>query len=176
MNDSPAPESSAVRSATLKTGVARVTIHGVPHEAGVAARIFSEISRQKINIDDIIENASNGGRNVIVAFILDAKQLDAAKAVAESIAADYTGAKVEVTRNLARLRVVGMGMRSHSGVAAKLFEAIATEGINIENISTSEIVISLLVAEKDGKPAQQAVQKAFDLEPPAPASDEATPA
>ena len=142
MNDPPEEESAAVRSATLKSGVSRVTIRGVPHQAGIAAEIFREISQQKINVDDIIESASNSGRNVIVSFTVEGKQADAAQAVAETIAERFSDSKVEITRDLARLRVVGLGMRSQSGVAAKLFTAIADKGVNIENISTSEIVIS----------------------------------
>lgn len=168
MSDPPEMENVAVHSATLKTDVARVTIHGVPHAPGVAAKIFSEIGSRKINVDDIIQSVSDRGRNVTVSFTVDELQLDMAQAVAELIAQRFGDAAVEVTEKLARLRIVGMGMRSHSGVAAKLFEAIAAEGINIENISTSEIVVSLLVAEKDGEPALQAVRKTFGLqqEPP----------
>lgn len=164
MSDPPEMENPAVRTATLKTGVSRVTIYEIPNQVGVAATIFSEIGSRSINIDDIIETTSDAGRNVIVSFTVDALQADMARTVAESIARRFGGAKVEVTDNIARLRIVGMGMRAHSGVAAKLFKAIATEGINIENISTSEIAISILVPEKDGERALRAVHKAFGLE------------
>ena len=163
MSDPPEQENVAVRSATLKTGVSRVTMYGVPHAPGVAAKIFTEIGSRNINVDDIIETTSDGGRNVIVSFTVDALQADMARTVAEVIAQRYGEATVEITEKIARLRIVGMGMRAHSGVAARLFEAIAAEGINIENISTSEIAISVLVPEKDGQRALEAVYKAFGL-------------
>ena len=101
---------------------------------------------------------------MIVSFTVDALQADMAQAVAELLAQRSGGAKVEVTHGLARLRVVGMGMRSQSGVAARLFGAIATEGINVESISSSEIALSILVPEKDGERALRAVHKTFGLE------------
>jgi aspartate kinase len=96
--------------------------------------------------------------------MVDTKYVDTARAAAEQIAQRYARARVDVSDELARLRVVGIGMRGHSGVAAKLFEALAAENINIENISTSEIVISTLIPERDGQRALQAVQKAFELD------------
>jgi len=165
MSEPAEPQAPAVRSATLKTGVARITIHGVPNEPGVAARIFGEIGGRQINVDDIIHSTSDSGRNVIVSFTVDGRQADAARAAAEGIATAFGPATtVEMARDLARLRVVGMGMRAQSGVAARIFQALAAEGINIENISTSEIAISLLVALRDGERALQAVQRAFGLE------------
>lgn len=164
MNDSHETGNNAVRTATLKTGVSRITLHGVPHQAGIAAQLFKEIGEQNINVDDIIQNVSNRGQNVTMSFIVAAEQAEKARNVSETIARRVGETEVEVTEKLARLRVVGMGMRSHSGVAARLFETVFAEGINIENISTSEIVINILVAEKDGERALQAVQKAFGLE------------
>ncbi len=163
MSDPP-EENAAVRSATLKRGVRRVTLHGMPHQAGIAAEIFGEIGRRDISVDDIIQGVSESGRAKAVSFMVDAKHLGAAKAAAEQIAQRYSGAQVDVSGELARLRVVGIGMRAHSGVAAKLFEALAAEKINIENISTSEIVISVLVPVGDGERALQAVRKVFELE------------
>jgi len=130
----------------------------------VAAEIFGEIGSRDIVVDDIIAGVSNQGRDVMVVFTVENKNLEPARAVAELIAQRYPGARVEVTEQLARLRVVGIGMRAHSGVAARLFKAIAAENINIENISTSEIVISLLVPETDGDRALQAVHSAFALD------------
>jgi aspartate kinase len=164
MKNSLETRGDAVRTATLKTGVSRLTLHGVPHQAGIAAKLFKEIGNQNINVDDIIQSVSSRGKNVTVSFIVAAEQTDKARAVSQKIGRTLGGAKVEVTRKLARLRVVGMGMRSHSGVAARLFEAIAAEGINIENISTGEIVISVLVPEKHAQRALAAVRSTFGLE------------
>jgi aspartate kinase len=157
-------EDPAVRSATLKTGVSRVTLFGLPHVAGIAAEIFREVGGRSINIDDIISTTAKAGGNVVVSFTVDTLQADMALEVAEAIAERYSQTTVEVTRNLSRLRIVGMGMRSQSGVAARVFGVIAAEGVNVENISTSEIVISILTPEDEGPRALQAVHKAFDLE------------
>ena len=159
------PESKpdAVRTATVKAGLTRITIHGVPHEKGLAARFFQEIARQQINVDDIIQNASDGGKHVMMSFVVSTEQTARACDVANQFANHYDDSHVDVIENLARIRVVGIGMRSHSGVAAKLFTAVADEGINIENISTGEIVISILVPEKDGERALRAVRQAFGL-------------
>jgi aspartate kinase len=164
MSDSSHTGNDAVRTATLKTGVSRITLHGVPHQAGIAAKLFREIGTQKVNVDDIIQSVSSCGSNVTMSFIVAAEQTDRARAVSEEIARNLGGAEVEITENLARLRVVGMGMRSHSGVAGRLFDAIAAEGINIENISTGEVVISVLIPEQDGRRALEVVQDAFGLE------------
>jgi aspartate kinase len=164
MNAPSEPDSNAVRTATLKTGVSRITLHGVPHQAGIAAKLFKEIGNQNVNVGDIIQSVSSRGQNVTMSFIVAAEQTDQARSVSEAIARTLGGAEVEITERLARLRVVGMGMRSHSGVAAKLFEAIAAEGVSIENISTGEVVISVLVPEKDAQRALAAVRSAFGLE------------
>ncbi len=163
MSDHASPEDAAVRNAALKTGVSRITLRGVPHQAGIAARFFREIGNQQINVSDIIQSVSNGGSNVTMSFTVSREQTARARSASEAFVRQYDGARIEVTENLARLRVVGMGMRTHSGVAARLFEAVAAEGINIENISTSEVVISVLVPEQQGTRALQAVRKAFDL-------------
>ncbi len=163
MSDNASPEEVAVRSTALKTGVSRITLRGVPHQAGIAARFFREIGDQQINVSDIIQSVSNGGSNVTMSFTVSSEQTARARAASEDFVRQYEGSRIEVTENLARLRVVGMGMRTHSGVAAKLFEAVAAEGINIENISTSEIVISVLVPAEQGPRALAAVRKAFGL-------------
>jgi aspartate kinase len=164
MSDPPEKESPAVRSATLKKGVARVVIHGLPDAPGIAAKLFGDIGGRNINIEDIIHTASDSGRNVIVSFTVDGRRADEAQKVAEECARQFGAVTVEVARGLARLRVVGMGMRAHSGVAAKLFEAIAHEKVNIESISTSEIVISVLIPEAESERALRAVHDAFELE------------
>lgn len=160
----PQSKPDAVRTATIKRDVTRITILGVPHETGLAANFFQEIARQNINVDDIIQNANNAAKNVMMSFIVSAEQTEKARDVARNFADRYPGTQVDIADKLARIRVVGIGMRSHSGVAAKLFSAVADEGVNIENISTGEIVISILVPETDGEKALQAVRHAFGLE------------
>ncbi len=159
-NGSPAP----VRNASLKSGFARITLRGLPHQAGIAARFFREIGDQQIVVSDIIQSVSNHGSNVTMSFTVSQEQCEATRRASEQFAQRHPGTHVEVTDKLARLRVVGLGMRCHSGVAARLFEAVAAEGINIENISTSEVVISVLVPADQGQQALAAVQRAFGLD------------
>lgn len=157
------PQPDAVRTATIKHGVTRITIYGVPHETGLASRFFQEIARRQINVDDIIQTVNNVGKNVMMSFIVSAEQTTKARDVASEFAGQYPDTQVDVTEKLARLRVVGIGMRTHSGVAARLFTAVADEGINIENISTGEVVISILVPSAEGERALAAVRRAFNL-------------
>jgi len=159
----PDPQANAIRTATLKSGITRITLHGVPHEFGLAAKFFKELGGENINVDDIIQSVSSAGKNVTMSFVVSAEQTEHARTATRAIIEKLGGAEIEITENLARLRVVGMGMRSHSGVAGKLFETVANEGINIENISTGEIVISILIAQADGERALRVVREAFGL-------------
>jgi aspartate kinase len=104
------------------------------------------------------------GGAVSLAFTIHPSDLSAARALAETLAAKYAGSGVQLDDTLARVSVVGVGMRSHSGVAATLFQALARERINIENVTTSEIVISALVPAADAQRALQAVHAAFGLD------------
>lgn len=158
-----ASESVAVRSVTLRSGISRVTLYGIPHHAGIAAQFFKEIGELGINVDDIIQSVNSGGENVTMSFTVAASQTENARVASEKIAAQLDVGKVEITENLSRLRIVGMGMRSHSGVAARLLGAIAAENVNIENISTAEIVISILVPENQGELALKCVRDEFGL-------------
>ncbi|MGD8450312.1 MAG: aspartate kinase [Phycisphaerae bacterium] len=167
MNESPDLEEVVVRGCSLKRDVGRVTIVGLPNRPGIEAAIFEPLARQGINVDDIIQTASAGGTKANIAFTVDAQVIGAAQAAAELIATRHTAAEVAVEPDLARLSVVGLGMRTHTGVAARLFDALAAEEINIENISTSEIVISVLVRTANADRALQAVHQTFHLQQPA---------
>ncbi|MCA9242843.1 MAG: aspartate kinase [Phycisphaerales bacterium] len=163
MSQPPGMEEVVVRGATLKPNVARVTFHGLPNQPGVSADVFSELSARRINIDDIIQNVSTDGRRVTVAFTVSGDERGEAEAVAALIGQRHPGVEVSLSETLSRVSVVGVGMRSHSGVAARLFKALADARINVENISTSEIVISVLTAAADGERAVQAAHAAFGL-------------
>ena len=156
-------EEVVVRAASLKPSIGRVTFVDLPNEPGLAAEIFGKIAGQQIIVDDIIQSIYDGGRKATIAFTADAADLGKAQATAELLVQRYPGARVEVADNLATICVVGIGMRSHSGVAAMMFEALRAEGVNIENISTSEIVVSAVVRRGDAEKALGAVHKAFGL-------------
>jgi aspartate kinase len=167
MNATPGMEDVAVRGAALKREVGRVTFVGLTNQPGLAAALFDEVARRGIVVDDIIQTIVEHGQRVNVAFTVDSKDLGEARAVAEVIAQQFQLSGIEVEEELAKVSIVGVGMRSHYGVAAKMFAALAAEKINIENISTSEIVVSVLVKRTEGERALQAVHKAFELESPA---------
>lgn len=156
-------EDVVVRAASLKPSIGRVTFTELPNVPGLAAEIFGKIAGQQIIVDDIIQSIYDGGRKATIAFTADAADLGKAQATAELLVQRYPGARVEVADNLATICVVGIGMRSHSGVAAMMFEALRAEGVNIENISTSEIVVSAVVKREDAEKALGAVHKVFGL-------------
>ncbi|MCH8806645.1 MAG: aspartate kinase [Planctomycetes bacterium] len=164
MDNPPGMEDVVVRGATLKRDMGRITFVGLPNQPGVAAAIFDEIASREIVVDDIVQTVSEQGRSVNIACSIESRDLNEARAVGELIAQRFDSRAFEVQDDLARLSVVGIGMRSHSGVAAKMFRVLAAEKINIENISTSEIVISALVRQTDAERALQALHKAFELE------------
>lgn len=170
--ESPGMEDVAVRGVTQRADIARISFHGLPNEPTAVAAIFEEVAQRQINVDDIIQNVHEGGARVTLSFTVGGADAGTAQAVAEllaqRVAGTPTGAAapptVDVDEDLARVSLVGVGMRSHPGVAARMFAALAAERIGIMNISTSEIVISVLVRRRDVERAVQAVHQAFGLE------------
>lgn len=156
-------EDVIVRGATLKRNLARVMLIGVPNSPGIAARIFARVARHSIVVDDIIQNIMAGGGKADIGFTVDEDAADEAQAVCEAVAAELGFETVRVDPGVCKVSVIGVGMRSHSGVASRMFEALADGGINIENISTSEIVISCIVSLDDGERALKIVHDAFEL-------------
>jgi len=163
MDATPGMEDLAVRGCTLRRDVSRITLIGLPNEAGMEADIFAQLARRNVSVDDIIQTVSDAGRKTQIAFTVAGEATGEGQAVAELVASRCPGAQVAVDTELARLSLVGLGMRSHSGVAARLFGALAAAGVNVENISTSEIVISVLVRSTMAERALAAVQAAFEL-------------
>jgi len=155
-------EHDEVRGAALEQNEAKVTVRDVPDRPGVAATIFGEIGRRHINVDMIVQNVSAQG-TTDVSFTVLKGELPAARRAAAELAADIGAGAVEVDEEIAKVSLVGVGMKSHTGVAARMFDALARERINIEMISTSEIKISVLVPGTDGERALRAVHDAFEL-------------
>lgn len=157
-----AMEDVVVSGVTLTKDEAKITICDVPDKPGVAAKIFKRLSDYNINIDMIIQNISRTRRTDISFTVPKTdlkKTLRVSKKVAREIGADGVISDV----NIAKISIVGVGMRSHSGIAAKMFGTLAKEKINIEMISTSEIKISCVVAKKSGEQAVRALHSAFGL-------------
>jgi len=154
-----------VRGAALKRQLARMELNRVPNRPGLAGDIFRRLADREILVDDIIQLVHEGDENVDLNFTVDATDVSAAREVGEQLAAELPGVTMHVRQGRAKVSVVGVGMRTHTGVAARMFEALHQAGVNIENISTSEIVISCVIKEEDGERALRAVHAAFALEP-----------
>jgi aspartate kinase len=157
-----AMEDVVLRGVSLEKNQAKVTIIGVPDKPGVAAGLFSALAESGTNVDMIVQNVSLEGTTDLT-FTINKDDLPAARKVIEAQVARI-GAKSYTARDsISKLSVVGIGMRSHTGVAATLFRALAEAGINIQMISTSEIKISVIIQESEGSRATQVVHDAFKL-------------
>lgn len=155
-------EDIAVRGITSNTSEAKITICAVPDKPGVAAKIFNEISKKEISVDLIVQNVSHT-RQTDISFTVLKKDLNRAIVVAKAIAAKIGAGEVTFDKNVARVSIVGSGMRSHSGIAAKMFDCLADNRINIEMISTSEISISCIIKQRSTEKAVRELHKTFDL-------------
>ena len=155
-------ERIVVRGAALKKQLARVTLRNVPDRPGLAARIFHAIAKAKIVVDDIIQ-IETSPKAATVAFTVDLPDLPDAKKVCRSLQKRVPGMKAQYEDDMAKVSVVGVGMRIHTGVAERMFKALSDGGMNIRNISTSEIKISCIIDQKDGPKALRLVHDAFDL-------------
>jgi aspartate kinase len=145
---------------------ARVNIAGVPDQPGVSHRIFSAIAEKNIVVDMIVQNVGQAGRAEI-GFTVPRGDLQATLGVVNALAKEL-GATVQFEENASKVSVVGVGMRTHTGVAEKMFQALAAEQVNIRMITTSDIKISVLVDRADGQKALRAVHQAFGLHEPRP--------
>ena len=155
-------ESVVIRGVALDKNQAKITLAHVPDKPGTAARIFKAIGDGAINVDMIVQSAAHGASGVTdISFTIDKPDLLKAQKLLESLKKDIGFKEVVAVEKIAKLSIVGVGMRSHSGVAAKLFESLAAAGVNIEMISTSEIKISVVIDLAKGDTAMKAVHAAF---------------
>lgn len=157
-------EGIVVRGVTVKRDLARVMLIGVPNKPGIAARIFAHVARHKIVVDDIIQNVYDHGQSANISFTTSLNDAKEAVACGEELAREIGFKQVELDENVAKVSIVGIGMKTHTGVAAKMFNALAEARVNIQNINTSEIVISCLIDQKDGDHALQTLHTAFELD------------
>jgi aspartate kinase len=155
-------EDVLVRGISLDRHQAKLSIAGVRDEPGMAARIFSNIAAAHIIVDMIVQNASIGGTTDI-SFTIHEDELENARTILMPVIGQIGGKRLNTAAGLAKLSVVGIGMRSHSGVAARMFECLGKSGINIELVSTSEIKIAVIIDEKDAERAAQLIHAEFGL-------------
>jgi aspartate kinase len=158
-------EGIVVRGVSLDKNQAKVTLVAVPNKPGVAARVFKAIGDGNINVDMIVQNISHGSPNKLgatdLSFTVDKPDLLKARKVIDGLKEEIGFEDVIATDNIGKLSIVGIGMRSHTGVAGRMFDILAREGVNIEMISTSEIKISVVVDLAKGEQAMKAVHEAF---------------
>ncbi len=156
-------EDVVVRGVSLDKNQAKVTLVAVPDKPGIAARIFKAIGEASINVDMIVQNISHGSGKPAtdLSFTVDKPDLLKAQKVIDGLKPDIGFDKVIATDKIGKLSIVGVGMRSHSGVAGKMFDILAREGVNIDMISTSEIKVSVVIDLAKGEQAMRAVHAAF---------------
>jgi len=143
---------------------AKITVSGVPDTPGIAARLFKGIADANIIVDMIVQNVSSDGRETDISFTVPKTDSKKTLALASEIARKLGARGVSLGEDIAKVSVVGVGMRTHSGVAARMFEALAEHGINIIMISTSEIKVSCVIEAKFTELAVRVLHEAFGLE------------
>lgn len=156
-------ESVVVSGVTQDRKESKITVCQVPDRPGVAAKLFKPLAENNIVVDMIIQNVSESGVTDI-SFTVRKEDFARAKKIAEQSAKDLGAARVLFDEKIVKVSVVGLGMRSHAGVASKVFETLAGGGINIQMISTSEIKVSCVVDEKYGELAIRLLHEAFGLD------------
>lgn len=156
-------EKEVLSGVTYDRDQAKITVVHIPDKPGIASTLFSPLSERNISVDMIIQNASAQGFTDIT-FTVSKKEMKEAQKIVDAAAKDIGAQKVEVDDDVAKISIIGVGMVSHSGVAAKMFRTLADENINIMMISTSEIKISCIIQRKYTELAVTALHDAFNLE------------
>jgi aspartate kinase len=156
-------EDVVIRGVSLDKNQAKVTLVGVPDRPGVAARIFKALGDASVNVDMIVQNVSHGSGAPAtdLSFTVDKPELLKARTVIDGLKEEVAYREVISDEKIGKLSIVGVGMRSHSGVAAKMFETLAREGVNIDMISTSEIKISVVIDLAKAEQAMRAIHTEF---------------
>jgi aspartate kinase len=155
-------EQAIISGVAHDTGEAKVTIIGVPDQPGVAGRVFRPLADAGINIDMIVQNTAAAGHTDI-SFTLPTEHVERAEPILQELADTVEAAGFSVDPQIAKISVVGAGMRSHPGVAADIFETLADAGINIEIISTSAIRVSCVVRANEAEHAVNVIHDRLRL-------------
>jgi len=156
-------EKEVVCGVTYDRDQAKITVVRVPDRPGIAAQLFTPLAHQNIMVDMIIQNASVEGYTDLT-FTVSRKEIKKAHELVKEVAREIGADRVEIDADVSKISIIGVGMISHSGVAAKMFSTLAKEGVNILMISTSEIKISCVIQEKYTELAVSALHDAFDLD------------
>jgi aspartate kinase len=165
VEEDPTMEQAIVNAVTHDTTEAKVTLQGAPDEPGVAARVFRALADRDVNVDMIVQNVSDHGATDI-SFTVPHAQVDVVLEVLPALSQELGSGEVSVDQHIGRVSLIGAGMKSEPGVAARMFEVLSQAGINIEMISTSAIRVSCVVREDRVEDAVQALHAAFELDQP----------
>lgn len=159
-------EKPVVSGIAFNRDEAKLTVAGIPDTPGVAYRILGPVSDANIEVDVIVQNVSEDGTTSLT-FTVHRNDMEKAQRLLEGVCAELKARSVIADDGIAKVAIVGVGMRSHAGVAARMFKALAQENINIQMISTSEIKITVVVDEKYLELAVRTLHSAFDMDQPA---------
>ena len=162
LEDNDQMEQPVVSGIAFNRDEAKLTIRGIPDQPGVAYKVLGAISEANIEIDVIVQNVAKDN-SATITFTVHRAALKQAEALLNEIAADLGALEVDSDDRIAKVSIVGVGMRSHAGVAAQMFEALASEGINIQLITTSEIKITVVIEERYLELAVRALHSGFNL-------------
>lgn len=160
--EDPSMEQAVVTAVTSDTSEAKVTVTGVPDKPGIAARLFRALADRAVNVDTIVQNTSQHGTTDI-SFTVPKTDLTASLEITQHLAPEIGAGEILADDGVAKVSIVGAGMRSHPGVSATMFETLAGSGINIEMISTSSIRISCVVRADRVEDAVRELHRAFEL-------------
>jgi len=155
-------EEFVVSGIALNETEAKITIRGVPDKPGMAGFIFTRLAEGEINVDMIVQSSKKQGKNDI-SFTVEKRDLEEGKRIMEGIRQELGVKEVIYDSDIAKVSIVGAGMQSHPGVAARMFACLGREKINIDMISTSEIKVSCVVKKENGRKAVRAIHREFDL-------------
>jgi aspartate kinase len=161
--EDPNMEQAIISGVVSDASEAKVTVTGVPDQPGIAARLFRALADEHVNVDMIVQNVSVHGVTDI-SFTVPKNELDVSMRVTRSLQEEIGATDVLADANIARVSLIGAGMKTHPGVAAKMFETLADRSVNIDMISTSPIRISCVVRDEQVEQAVQVLHDAFELE------------
>jgi aspartate kinase len=157
-------EQSVVSGIAYAKDDVKITVDGVADRPGVAAALFGPLAEANVNVDMIVQNVSHDGKRTDITFTVGKADLPRARAELDKARAVIGFEDLKIDGNVAKVSVIGVGMRSHAGVALTMFETLASKGINIQVISTSEIKISVLIAADYTELAVRALHSAYGLD------------
>lgn len=157
-------EEEVVSSLTSSRDEAKITLRGLPDVPGVAAQVFGPLAEAEVNVDMIVQNISPDSKATDLTFTVSRADLPRALEVLEKQNGDFPGTAIESSADVAKISAIGIGMRSHVGIAQKMFKTLAEKGINIQVIITSEIKVSVLIADEYTELALRALHTAYGLD------------